>query len=337
MRAVGYFEPQDIDAPSALLDLEVPEPVPGPRDLVVRVRAVAVNPVDTKLRRRQAAKDGVPVILGWDAAGEVVAVGHECRLFRVGDRVYYAGTRDRPGCNSEFHAVDERLVAHMPEGLDWEAAAALPLTSLTAWEALFERLRIPEGAGYGARLLVVGGAGGVGSIAIQLAKAVSRVTVIATASRPESREWCLRMGADDVVDHRGDLPAQLAAGGHGEVDYLFLTAATDPYMGLLPRLVAPQGAICAIVDTAVPHDLRPFKEKSLTFSWESMFTRSLFQTPDMIRQREILTCVAGEVARGSVRSTVAEHFGPLGAHALRRAHSQLESGTTIGKLVLRGY
>jgi NADPH2:quinone reductase len=336
MRAVGYFEPQDIDVPTALLDLEVPEPVPGPRDVVVRVRAVAVNPVDTKLRRRRVATDGVPVILGWDAAGEVVEAGPECRLFRAGDAVYYAGARDRPGCNSEFHAVDERLVARMPEGLEWEAAAALPLTSLTAWEALFERLRIPEGAGYGARLLVLGGAGGVGSIAIQLAKALSRVTVIATASRPESRAWCLRMGADHVVDHRGDLPAQLVAAGHGEVDFVFLACATDPYMAVLPRLVAPQGAICAIVDTTVPHDLRPLKEKSLTFSWESMFSRSLFQTPDMIRQHEILTGVAGEVTRGTVRSTLTGHFGILGAETLRRAHSQVESGTTIGKIVLRG-
>jgi zinc-binding alcohol dehydrogenase family protein len=337
MRAVGYYEPLDIDVPTALLDLEVPEPIPGPRDLVVRVRAVAVNPVDTKLRRRRAAKDGVPVILGWDASGEVAATGHECRLFRVGDRVFYAGARDRPGCNSEYHAVDERLVARMPEALDWAAAAALPLTSITAWEALFDRLRIPEGAGYGARLLIVGGAGGVGSIAIQLAKALSRATVIATASRPESREWCLDLGADDVVDHRGDLPAQLAGRGHGEVDFILLAAASDPYMALLPRLAAPQGAICALVDTTVPHDLRPLKEKSLTFSWESMFTRSLFQTPDMIRQHEILTSVAGEVARGAVRSTLAGHFGTLGAEPLRRAHSQVESGTTIGKIVLRGY
>lgn len=337
MRAVGYYEPQDIDIPSALLDLEVPEPDPGPRDVIVRVRAVAVNPVDTKIRRRRSATEGVPVILGWDAAGEVVHVGSECRLFRIGDRVFYAGERDRPGCNSEYHAVDERLVARVPEGLAWEDAAALPLTSLTAWEAMFDRLRIPEGAGYGAKLLIVGGAGGVGSIAIQLAKALSRVTVIATASRPETVAWCRQMGADDVVDHRGDLPAQLAGHGHGEVDYVFLTAATDPYMAVLPRIVAPQGAICAIVDSMVPHDLRPFKEKSLTFSWESMFTRSLFQTPDMIRQHEMLTCVAKEVARGSVRSTVTERYGPLDAERLRRAHSQLESGTTIGKIVLSGY
>ena len=337
MRAVGYYEPQDIDLPSSLVDLEVPEPEPGLRDLIVRVRAVAVNPVDTKIRRRRHATDGKPVILGWDAAGEVVDAGSECRLFRVGDRVFYAGERERPGCNSEYQAVDERLVARAPAGLDWESAAALPLTSLTSWEALFDRLRVPEGAGYGAKLLIVGGAGGLGSIAIQLAKALSKATVIATASRPETVAWCRDMGADDVLDHRGDLAAQLAGQGHGEVDYVFLTAATDTYMALLPRIVAPQGAICAVVDTTVPHDLRPFKEKSLTFSWESMFTRSFFQTPDMIRQHEMLTSVASEVARGSVRSTVTERYGTLNAERLRRAHSQVESGTTIGKIVLSGY
>ena len=337
MRAVGYYEPQDIDVPSSLLDLEVPEPTPRGRDLIVRVRAVAVNPVDTKIRRRRHGSDGQPVILGWDAAGEVVDTGSECRLFRVGDRVFYAGERERPGCNSEFHAVDERLVARAPASLDWESAAALPLTAVTSWEALFDRLRVPEGSGYGAKLLIVGGAGGLGSIAIQLAKALSTVTVIATASRPETQAWCREMGADDVLDHRGDLAAQLSQHGHGEVEYVFLTAATDAYMALLPRIVAPQGAICAVVDTTVPHDLRPFKEKSLTFSWESMFTRSLFQTPDMIRQHEMLTSVASEVERGGVRSTVTQRMGALGAERLRRAHAQLESGTTIGKIVLSGY
>jgi len=337
MRAVGYFQSQEIDAPTALLDLEVPDPVPGPRDLIVRVRAVAVNPVDTKVRRRRDATGATPVILGWDAAGEVVDTGSECRLFRPGDRVFYAGDRDRPGCNSEWQAVDERIVARMPAGIDWEEAAALPLTSITAWEALFDRLRIPEGAGYGARLLVVGGAGGVGSIAIQLAKALSKVTVIATASRPETVDWCRRLGADDVVDHRGDLPAQLRGRGHGEVDFVFLTAATDPYMAMLPHITAPQGAICAIVDTAAPHDLRPFKDKSLTFAWESMFTRSSYRTPDMIRQHELLSCLAELVAQGAVRSTIGTRMGSLDAEHLRRAHSQLESGTTIGKLTLSGY
>jgi zinc-binding alcohol dehydrogenase family protein len=337
MRAVGYYTSQEIDAPTALLDLEVPDPEPGPRDLVVRVRAVAVNPVDTKIRRRRSATNGVPVILGWDAAGEVVSAGAECRLFRPGDRVFYAGERERPGCNSECHAVDERLVARMPGGLDWEEAAALPLTSVTAWEALFDRLRVPEGAGYGARLLVVGGAGGVGSIAIQLAKAMTRLTVIATASRPETAAWCRRMGADDVVDHRGDLVAQLAEHGHGEAEFILLAAATDPYMARLPALAAPQGAVCAIVDSAVPHDLRALKEKSLTFAWESMFTRSLYRTPDMIRQHEMLTGIADLVEHGAVRTTLAERAGPLGAERLRAAHAQLESGTTIGKLVLSGY
>jgi len=337
MRAVGYYQSQELDSPTALLDLKVPDPVPGPRDLVVRVRAVAVNPVDTKVRRRRDATGTTPVILGWDAAGEVTAAGAECRLFRTGDRVYYAGDRDRPGCNSEWHAVDERIVARMPDGVDWEEAAALPLTSITAWEALFDRLRLPEGAGYGARLLVVGGAGGVGSISIQLAKALSNVTVIATASRPESVEWCRRLGADDVIDHRGDLAAQLHGRGHGEVEYVFLTAATDPYMAVLPHITAPQGAICAIVDTATPHDLRALKEKSLTFAWESMFTRPSFRTPDMIRQHELLTCVAELVGQGAVRSTLGARMGPLSAEHLRRAHSQLESGTTIGKLTLSGF
>jgi zinc-binding alcohol dehydrogenase family protein len=233
--------------------------------------------------------------------------------------------------------VDERLVARLPAGLEWEEGAALPLTALTAWEALFDRLRIPEGDAYGSRLLIVGGAGGVGSIAIQLAKALTDLRVIATASRPETIAWCRRMGADDVIDHRQDLVPQLAERGHGEVEYAFLVAATDPYVAQLPAILAPQGAACAIVDTTQPHDLRPLKEKSLTLSWESMFTRPLFRTPDMIRHHEILTRVAELVAAGRVRSTLTGRFGVLNAGDLRRAHAQLESGATIGKIALSGY
>ncbi|MCU0620880.1 MAG: zinc-binding alcohol dehydrogenase family protein [Gemmatimonadales bacterium] len=337
MRAVGYFTPQDIATPGALLDLEVAEPVPGPRDLLVRVRGVGVNPVDTKIRRRRVGAAGVPVVLGWDAAGEVLETGAECRLFRPGDRVWYAGERDRAGCNAEHQVVDERLVGRMPAGVSWEYAAGLPLTALTAFESLFERLGVPEGGAYGQRLLVVGGAGGVGSIAIQLAQALTELVVIATASRPESAAWCRRMGADDVVDHRGDLVGALRDRGHGEVDYVLLCADTDPYLPLLPALLAPQGAACAMVDTARPVDLRPLKEKSLRIAWEFMFTRPLFRTPDMIRHHEYLCRLAELVEAGRVRSTVTGRFGVLNADNLARAHAQVESGTTIGKIALSGY
>lgn len=337
MRAVGHFECRAIEAPGALLDVELPDPRPGPRDLLVRVRAVGVNPVDTKLRLRRAATGDRPVVLGFDVAGEVLDAGPECRLFRPGDRVYYSGERDRDGGNAERQLVDERLAARAPAGLSWEDVAGLPLTALTAFEALFERLGIPDGDAYGQRLLVVGGAGGVGSIAIQLAKALTGLTVIATASRAESSAWCRRMGADDVVDHRGDLAAALRERGHGEVGYLLLCAPTDPYFPQLPALLAPHGAVCALVDTTVPVDLRPLKEKSLRFAWEYMFTRPLFRTPDMIRHHEYLTRLAELVAAGRVRSTVTGRFGVLNADNLARAHAQIESGTTIGKIVLSGY
>jgi zinc-binding alcohol dehydrogenase family protein len=337
MRAVGYHEPKAVEAPDALLDLEIPEPVPGPRDLLVRVRAVAVNPVDTKVRRRRAGEGGVPVILGWDAAGEVVETGAECRLFRTGDRVWYAGDVTRPGCNAELHAVDERLAARLPAGLEWEEGAALPLTALTAWEAMFDRMHMREHEGYGLRLLVIGGAGGVGSIAIQLARALTECTVIATASRPETEAWCRRMGAHDVLDHRRPLAPQLAERGHGEVEYCLVTADTDPYWPQLPAVLAPGGIACGIVDSQREHDLRPLKEKSLTFAWEFMFTRPMFRTPDMIRHHEILARLAGLVEAKRVRSTLTGRFGILNAADLRRAHAQLESGTTLGKIALSGY
>lgn len=332
MKAVGSHRPLPISDPEALLDLEVPEPQPPTgRDLLVAVRAVSVNPVDTKVRKRRASDGKTPVVLGFDAAGEVVAAGPECCFFRPGDLVWYAGHLERPGANAALQLVDERIVGRKPMHLDLEEAAALPLTALTAWEGLFERLAIPEG-GTG-RLLVVGGAGGVGSIAIQLARALTKLTVIATASRPESGAFCMRMGAHEVVDHSGDLAQAVEALGGG-VDYVFVLSDPAPHFPALARLLAPLGKICAIVDATGPLDLNLLKPKSGTFAWEFMFTRPVFRTADLARQHEILDRVATLVDEGRLATTVTERLGPLSAATLRRAHERIESGHTVGKLVL---
>ena len=338
MKAVGLTRYLPIDDPQALLDVELPQPVPGPRDLLVKVEAISVNPVDTKVRAPKAQVEEVPRVLGWDAAGTVVAVGAEVTLFRPGDEVFYAGSITRPGANSEFHAVDERIVARKPRTLDFAASAALPLTALTAWEALFDRLRVsPQGADAGKSVLIIGGAGGVGSIAIQLAKTLGKLRVIATASRPASAEWVRSLGADDVVDHFGDLPAQLRDIGHAEVDYVLIFNDTDHHFPAAAEVIRPQGGICTIVENAKPVPVELLKAKSAAFHWEFMFTRAMFETPDMIEQHKILSEVARLVDGGTLRTTVGEQLGTINAANVRRAHQLLEAGRAIGKLVLSGF
>ncbi len=333
MKAVGFYQSLPIDDPKSLLDVEVPDPRPEGRDLLVEVRAVSVNPVDTK-RRMAGVKPAELKILGYDAAGVVKAAGPGATLFRPGDEVYYAGSNQRPGTNSERHLVDERIVGPKPKQLSFAQAAALPLTTITAWEAMFDRMGISRtGADAGKRLLILGGAGGVGSIAIQLAKKLAKLHVVASASRAESVAWVKTLGADATVDHTKSLPEQL----DGECDYVLICTNTDPVFGALPKLARPQGRICSIVRTTRPVDLAPLQEKSLSFAWEGMFTRSTFQTDDMQAQHELLKEAARLVDAGTLVTTCRESLGRICAEGLRRAHRRIEQGHTIGKLVLEGF
>jgi len=333
MKAVGHYKYLPIDDPESLLDVEIDEPKPQGRDLLVEVKAISVNPVDTK-RRAAGPKPGELKILGWDAAGVVVAAGPQATLFKPGDEVYYAGSIQRPGANGERHLVDERIVGAKPKKLSFAEAAALPLTTITAWEAMFDRIGISnKGAHAGKRLLILGGAGGVGSIAIQLAKKLARLHVTASASRPESIAWAKKLGADATVDHTKSLPEQLGA----EADFVFVCTNTDPVFPVLPRLIRPQGRICSIVRTLKPVDLSVLQEKSVSFSWEGMFTRSTFQTPDMQSQHELLQETARLVDAGEVVTTFRENLGRISAANLKQAHRRLEQGHTIGKLVLEGF
>ena len=336
MKAIGYHQSLPIDDPASLRDLTLPDPVAGPRDLLVRVAAVSVNPVDTKVRRNAAPEAGQARVLGWDAVGIVEAVGDRVTGFRVGDRVYYAGSIVRPGANSELHAVDERIAARAPASLDDAQAAALPLTSITAWELLFDRLGVARDGGVGQTLLVVGGAGGVGSILIQLARELTQLRVVATASRPETRQWCLDLGAHAVIDHSKPLAGELKAAGLGEVDLVASLTQTQQHYAQIIESLKPQGRIGVIDDMPVL-DVMPLKTKCLSLHWELMFTRSRFETPDMAEQGRLLAEVAALVDAGRVRTTVGEHFGTIDAANLRRAHAFIESGKARGKVVLAGF
>jgi NADPH2:quinone reductase len=343
MKAVGLTRYLPIDHPESLQDIELPMPKALGRDLLVRVNAIGVNPIDTKVRRainKDPDKvESPPRVLGWDAAGEVVQVGSDVSLFKVGDKVYYAGAVTRSGTNAEYQLVDERIVGHQPQTINDEQVAALPLTTVTAWESLFDRLGIVEdmAKNQGKSLLIIGAAGGVGSIAIQLAKKVAGLKVIATASRQVTKKWVLSLGADEVVDHYQDLIAQMKDLNIPQVDYIFCNSTPDAYYPTMVKLLKPQGKICALVDTEKPLDMLLLKGKSATFVWESMFTRSMFQTDDMIEQHHILERVAKLIDHGTLKTTLNEVKSPINAENLRAAHAQLESGTTIGKIVLSGW
>jgi NADPH2:quinone reductase len=336
MRAVGYKHALPIDQAESLIDIEIAKPIPLGRDLLVQVKAVSVNPVDTKVRMRADPKGGEPKILGYDATGIVAAVGPDVTLFKVGDEVWYAGSIIRPGTNSEFHLVDERIVGAKPKSLDFAAAAALPLTSITAWEVLFDRFRVVRNGGEGKSLLIIGGAGGVGSIAIQLARMLTKLTVIATASRPETQAWCRELGAHHVIDHSKPMGEQLQAIGHRFVDYVFGVTESGGHFDTIADVVAPQGKF-ALIDDPKSLDVAKLKGKSVSLHWEAMFTRSTFQTPDMIAQHRLLNEVATMVDQGAIRTTVAENLGPINAANLRRAHAMVESGRMRGKVVLEGF
>ncbi len=339
MRAIAYLKSLPIEDADSLVDIDLDRPEPGPRDLIVKVEAVSVNPVDFKVRKSNDPA-GTPRVLGFDAAGTVVATGSDARLFKPGDAVFYAGSIMRPGTNSQFHAVDERIVGRKPASLDFPAAAALPLTALTAWELLFDRIGVVPGVTTDTRsLLIVSGAGGVGSIAIQIARALTGLTVIATASKPESAEWVTGLGAHHVVDHSQPLGPQLAALGHPGVDIVLLFGGTKLHAPAIAELVAPEGHIGLIegADGFEPPQLGMLFQKSVGLHFELMFTRSRFGTRDIEQQHLILEAIADLVEAGRIRTTLTRTLSPINAATLREAHRLVESGRTIGKVVVAGW
>jgi NADPH:quinone reductase len=337
MRAVGYQNCLPIDNPAALVDIELAEPKPTGRDLLVKVRAVSMNPVDTKVRKGVKPDAGGWKVLGWDAAGTVAAVGPDVTEFKPGDAVFYAGALDRQGTNAEYHLVDERIVGRKPASIGWSEAAALPLTAITAWEALFDRLDIRQPVpGAAPSVLIIGGAGGVGSIAIQLVRRLTDLIVVATASRPETQEWARELGAHHVIDHAAPLPSQINRLGCGSPGFVLSTTHTGAHLPAIAELIAPQGRF-ALIDDAPVFDINPFKRKSVSAHWEFMFTRSMFATADIAEQGKLLDEVASLVDAGTLRTTLAETFGPINARNLRRAHALIESGRAKGKIVLEGF
>jgi len=336
MKAIGFKQSLPIADADSFIEFNADMPTPTGHDLLVRISAISVNPVDFKIRQN-AAKDSVldtPKIIGWDAAGTIEAVGETASLFNVGDEVYYAGDITRSGSNAEYQLVDERIVGHKPKNLSMAEAAAMPLTILTAYETLFDRIKIDSVKDAGKSVLILAGAGGVGSIAIQLAKTLSKLTVIATASRPESSAWCKDLGADFVVNHH-DLKAELAAIGHSQIDYILDFVDLKGYWELAAEIIKPQGHIVSITGSSEPLNLNLLKTKSVSFSWEFMYTRSMFSTEDMQRQHEILNDTSELLDSGIIKSTLTTTIQGLSAENLKKAHALQESGKSIGKTVIQ--
>ncbi|AML50146.1 zinc-binding alcohol dehydrogenase family protein [Falsihalocynthiibacter arcticus] len=336
MKAVALTHYLPITDPNSFLDVELPKPTALGRDLLVAVKAVSVNPVDTKVRSPKDTVEETPRVLGWDASGVVEAVGPEVTLFKPGDAVYYAGDITRAGSNSKFQLVDERIVGIKPKSLNFAEAAALPLTTITAYESFFDRLGIDrDGANKGQALLIIGAGGGVGSIGIQLAKAAGLV-VIATASRPETVSWVKELGADHVVNHRQPMVEQVRALGFQHVDHIAIFNDMR-HWDTAVELIRPQGAIVTIDDTNLPMPMAGMKTKAASLHWELMFTRAMFETPDMIEQHKLLTYVSGEIDAGRIRTTVSEVLSPINAQNMRAAHKLIETGTAKGKIVVEGF
>lgn len=336
MKAVALTHYLPIDNPSALLDFDLPKPKPTGHDLLVEVKAVAVNPIDTKVRAPKDKVENSPRILGWDASGTIAAVGSNVTLFKVGDDVYYAGDITRPGCNSEFQLVDERIVGFKPKSLSHGEAAALPLTTITAYEAMFDRLSIDKGgANTGETILMIGGAGGVGSIAIQLAK-LAGLVVIATASRPETAQWVKELGADYCVNHHEDIVAQIHGLGFEHMDHIAIFNNMRHWEAAV-ELIKPQGGIVSIDNTDCPMPMEKMKMKAASLHWEFMFARPMHKTFDMIEQHKLLNFVSKEVDTGRIRTTVAETLSPINSVTLRKAHASLETKRVKGKIVIEGF
>jgi zinc-binding alcohol dehydrogenase family protein len=338
MKAIGYQNKLPATDPQALVDITLPDPVAQGRDLLVEVRAVSVNPVDTKVRKSAKPDAGAWKVLGWDATGIVKAVGPHVTLFKPGDRVWYAGSIARAGSNSELQLVDERIVGHMPTSLDFGPAAALPLTGLTAWEMLFDRMQVPtDDSGKGKTLLVIGASGGVGSILVQLARQLTQLTIIGTASRPETQDWVRELGAHHVIDHSKPLAEEIRKAGLPAPDYVASLTHSDQHFDQVVEAIAPQGKYSLIDDPTTPIDILKFKRKAVSLHWELMFTRALFETADMIEQHRILDRLAELVDAGTIRTTVNENYGRINAENLRRAHAMIESNRARGKIVLEGF
>jgi NADPH:quinone reductase len=337
MKIVSFHKSLPISDPESFLDLTADKPVPRARDLLVEIYAIGINPVDAKIRAGggPGAPDGSLKILGWDAAGIVRAVGSAVTLFRPGEEVFYAGSVDRPGSYAEFQCVDERIVAHKPKNIGFAESAAMPLTTITAWEMLFDRLkidRIKDGV-----LLVVGGAGGVGSIGIQLARELTKLKVIATASRSETRDWCLKMGAHHVIDHRQPLSSQVKAIVTSGADYVLGLTKIEEHFQELIESMAPQSALALIENPARPLEITLLKPKSISLHWEFMFTRPVFQTPDMSEQGRLLTELSRLMEAGRIQTTLQNNLGKITAENIKRAHALIESGRSLGKVVLAGF
>ena len=337
MKAVGYQNSLDLAEQDALLDIDIPEPAASGRDLLVRVKAISVNPVDTKIRKRAKPEPGGYKVLGWDVAGVVEAIGDDCELFNVGDEVWYAGAVDRPGANAELHLVDERIVGSKPTSLTFAKAAAMPLTTITAWEILFDRLQVKPGKRHtGESLLIMGAGGGVGSMLTQLASRLTGLIVIGTASRDETRQWVSGLGADHVIDHRHPLTDELKKIGIDQITHAACITRSDLHFNHIIEQMTPFGRI-AMIDDPGQIDVSKMKSKSLSLHWEFMYTRSMYQTPDMIEQHHLLTEVAQLVDTGLMKTTFNQHLGTINAANLKRAHAMIESGRSIGKLVLEGF
>ncbi|MQA22077.1 zinc-binding alcohol dehydrogenase family protein [Rugamonas rivuli] len=338
MKAVAYRKSLPITHDDALIDIELPTPQAAGRDLLVEVKAISVNPVDVKIRANMAPAEGHSKVIGWDAAGIVKAIGPDVTLFKPGDEVWYAGALMRPGTNSELHLVDERIVGHKPAKLDFAQAAALPLTAITAWELLFERLGVSrdKAATHGQSLLVIGAAGGVGSILVQLARQLTGLTVIGTASRDDTAAWVRQLGAHHVIDHSKPLNEEIARLGLPPVSHVASLNQTDQHWNAIAELVAPQGKV-ALIDDPAAIDVRLLKRKSVSLHWEFMFTRSMFETADMQKQHQLLNDVATLVDTGVIKTTLAERYGKINAVNLKRAHALIESNRAKGKLVLEGF
>ena len=325
MQAVGYNGTE-------FVNFEKPVTDPLGFDLLVEVRAISINPIDAKIKQTITTKPKTPVILGFDACGVVLAVGDKTTLFKVGDEVFYAGDMTRDGSNAEQQLVDERIVGIKPKSLDFSKAAALPLTSITAWESLFDRLKITP-ADKDKTLLLIGAAGGVGSMAIQFAKQVIGINVIATASRAESKDWCKQMGADIVLDHQ-HLAQQFKDNNLDTPKYILCMGVPDDYFDQMIQVIAPQGSICLLANTQQAYDLNLLKAKSITLVWEMMFTRSMFQTNDLVKQHELLNKLALMVENGDIRHTLTQHLNPINVDTITRAHQVIERGKMQGKLVI---
>lgn len=337
MKAIAYHQSLPITDADALVDIDLPAPQAQGRDLLVAVKAISVNPVDVKIRANVPPADGAAKVIGWDAAGVVQAVGADVTMFKPGDEVWYAGDLTRPGTNSELHLVDERIVGYKPRTLDFAQAAALPLTAITAWELLFERLQVSRNKGVtGKSLLVIGAAGGVGSILVQLARQLTGLTVIGTASREDTTRWVQALGAHHVIDHSKPLNEEIGRLGLPPVTYVAALNQTDHHWPAIAELVAPQGKV-ALIDDPAAIDVRLLKRKSVSLHWEFMFTRSMFQTDDMAQQHQLLNDVAQLVDSGVLKTTLGERYGAINAANLKRAHALIESNRAKGKIVLEGF